>query len=157
MKLPEEVENKILFELGIHEISNNPKFFSEKIEILRKQFVNLSQDFTRFRPTESQYQDAYFAFNFPQNFMKVWIVINKIYMKKNEWCHQSIKWTPPIYMNVLNQPLYRKIEYLKFSYLVISGQSYDTIKDNKYLVISRLFKEKGFCCAINMELLNLLD
>ncbi len=311
MKIPEEVEHKILSELGITDIYNNPKLFSEKIDILRKQMAYLSQDFAKLKPTESQYQDAYFAFNFPQNFVKAMLVINKTYnlykipllndkikildlgcgegaamfglyyglknikpdmsiyftgvdiennllnrcglllewlqhlygnirfdtlkksaldfiidcsgeydiiiisnvlveifsennipinvmkkiirllqsngiiviiepalkpltrrlmefadwlkkesigyilipclhhnscpllQKKNEWCHQSIKWTPPEYMKILNQPLYRKIEYLKFSYLVISKQNYGYIKDNTYAVISRLFKEKG--------------
>ncbi|MGQ9665469.1 MAG: small ribosomal subunit Rsm22 family protein [bacterium] len=311
MKLPEEVENKILSELGISGIYNDPQFYSKKLDTLREKMVYLSQDFARLRATESRYQDAYFAFNFPQNFVKSWIIFNKIYKfynvplpkdtikildlgcgegaamlglyyglkniesgadlyftgvdtdnnflyrcramlewlqnlygninfntikkslldfiidnqdeydiiiisnalaeifskntiptnfvrtvirhlkkdgifiiiepalksltrrlmeytnrlkvnnigyillpclhhnpcpllsKRNEWCHQSIKWTPPEYMNILNQPLYRKIEYLKFSYLVISVQDYDAIKDNKHLVISRLFKEKG--------------
>lgn len=311
MRIPEEVENKILSELGIPDIYNNPKFFSAKIDNLRKQMTHLSQDFAKLKPTESQYQNAYFAFNFPQNFVKAMLVINKIYdlykvpllkdkikildlgcgegaamlglyyglknikpdisiyftgvdiensllnrcrlllewlqhlygnvhfdtvnkpvlgfitdysgeydiiiisnvlveiysehkipinfmkkiirllqsngiiiiiepalspltrrlmefadrlkkenigyillpclhhspcpllTKKNEWCHQSIEWTPPEYLRILNQPLYRKIEYLKFSYLVISRQNYDYIKDNKYTVISRLFKEKG--------------
>ncbi len=311
MKIPEKVEHKILSELGISDIYNNPNLFSEKIDNLRKQMIHLSQDFAKLKPTESQYQDAYFAFNFPQNFVKAMLVINKTYnlykiplikdkikildlgcgegaamfglyyglknikpdmsiyftgvdiennllnrcgsllewlqhlygnvhfdilkksasdfitdysgeydiiiisnvlveifsennipinfvkkiirllqsngiiiiiepalkpltrrlmefadrlkkesigyillpclhhnpcpllQKKNEWCHQSIKWTPPEYLQILNQPLYRKIEYLKFSYLVVSKQNYDYIQDNKYAVISRLFKEKG--------------
>ncbi|MEO0205218.1 MAG: small ribosomal subunit Rsm22 family protein [candidate division WOR-3 bacterium] len=64
-------------------------------------------------------------------------------IRKNEWCHQSIKWQPPDYLKILNQKLYRKIEYLKFSYVVITKEKKQSIDKGKYLVISRLFREKG--------------
>lgn len=64
-------------------------------------------------------------------------------IKKREWCHQSIKWEPPEYMKIINRYLYRKIEYLKFSYLVLSNHNYEPSFSNAFLVISRMFKEKG--------------
>ncbi len=71
--------------------------------------------------------------------------------KKHEWCHQSIQWTPPDYLQYINQSLYRKIEYLKFAYLVVSKHKYPLINADLYPVISRLYKEKGrkrcFICS----------
>lgn len=63
--------------------------------------------------------------------------------KKEEWCHQSIKWNPPEYLKMINQKLFRKIEYLKFSYLIISNHKFNSIPSNYYPVISRLSIEKG--------------
>ncbi len=63
--------------------------------------------------------------------------------KKGEWCHQSIKWIPPEYLKIINQKLFRKIEYLKFSFLIISNQKFNPPPSNLYPVISRLFIEKG--------------
>ncbi len=63
--------------------------------------------------------------------------------KQKEWCHQSISWKPPDYLKILNQGLNREIDYLKFSYLVIS-KIYHKKKCNEcYLVISPLLREKG--------------
>ncbi|MEO0127903.1 MAG: small ribosomal subunit Rsm22 family protein, partial [candidate division WOR-3 bacterium] len=63
--------------------------------------------------------------------------------KKEEWCHQSIKWNPPEYLKMINQKLFRKIEYLKFSYLIISNYNFNSLPANHYPVISRLSIEKG--------------
>uniref|UniRef100_A0A7C6EHZ6 Methyltransferase domain-containing protein n=1 Tax=candidate division WOR-3 bacterium TaxID=2052148 RepID=A0A7C6EHZ6_UNCW3 len=63
--------------------------------------------------------------------------------KKREWCHQSIKWIPPDYLKIINQKLFRKIEYLKFAYLIISSPKYNLPTANFYPVISRLSIEKG--------------
>lgn len=63
--------------------------------------------------------------------------------KQEEWCHQSIFWNPPGYMEILNRGLNRDINYLKFSYLVISKKNYRINFDINFLVISSLLKEKG--------------
>lgn len=69
---------------------------------------------------------------------------------RNEWCHQSLRWNPPVYIKILNQGLDREIDFLKFSYLVIAKKER---KDplNGYLVVSNLLREKGrkrcFLCA----------
>ncbi len=311
MRLPAEIEEKILCELGIPEIYDNRFIHQKKIEALRKQMVYLSSDFADASYTETKYCDAYFAYNFPTNFMKTLIIINKLHnlygiplpkdtlkildlgcgdgagmfgifwglkeltveskfsltgvdlsgnllnrcekvgswfeknnsnvsielvrepmssfisrsrneydfivlanvlteifpsgtipasfvkslhnrlttdgliiiiepalrkltrrlmqlhddcimdgsyytllpclhnkscpglTRTNEWCHQSIKWIPPDYLKILNQKLFRKIEYLKFSYLILGNKCPNFIGENKYLVISRLAKEKG--------------
>ncbi|MEO0160780.1 MAG: small ribosomal subunit Rsm22 family protein [candidate division WOR-3 bacterium] len=71
--------------------------------------------------------------------------------KKNDWCHQSWRWSPPEFLKIINQKLFRKIEYLKFSYLVISPDKYPLLHSHIYPVISRLAKEKGrrrcFICS----------
>lgn len=61
--------------------------------------------------------------------------------ENKEWCHQSVHWDPPEYLQIINQGLNREIKTLKFSYIVISRCRHDSI--NGYLVISPLFKEKG--------------
>jgi len=61
--------------------------------------------------------------------------------KGKEWCHESISWTPPDFMKILNQGLNREIDRLKFSHLVISKQSLH--KPRGFLVMSSLLREKG--------------
>jgi len=63
--------------------------------------------------------------------------------KQKEWCHQSISWHSPVYMKIINQGLNREIDYLKFSYLVISKKDHRKRYDGCYSVISPLFREKG--------------
>jgi ribosomal protein RSM22 (predicted rRNA methylase) len=63
--------------------------------------------------------------------------------KQKDWCHQSILWDPPDYMNILNQGLNREIDRLKFSYLVIAQKNFPRHDFNAFLVISNLLKEKG--------------
>ncbi len=58
-----------------------------------------------------------------------------------EWCHQSIPWQPPEYLETLNKGLNREINILKFSLLVVTKEKIKHI--NGYRVISSLLKEKG--------------
>jgi ribosomal protein RSM22 (predicted rRNA methylase) len=58
-----------------------------------------------------------------------------------EWCHQSVRWKSPEYLQVINQDLNREISVLKFSYLVLSQLAYTVLQG--YSVISSLLKEKG--------------
>ena len=70
---------------------------------------------------------------------------------REEWCHMSIPWEPPGFLNRLNQGLNREIDLLKFSYLIISKKHASRKCNDGYLVISRPIKEKGkkkvFLCA----------
>lgn len=81
--------------------------------------------------------------------------------KQKEWCHQSIRWQPPDFMEIMNQGLNREIRTLKFSYLVISRKDFSVPHENQHLVISNLLKEKGkqkcFLCTPTgrMELVRL--
>ena len=310
MKLPEEIERKILLELHLDGIYTNPEIYQEEIDKLRKELINQSCIFTLEYRVVKEYADAYFCYNFPQNFLKSFILakkffnifksfvpeeikildigcgdgagmfglyyfmhkqkpktkfqltgvdINDIFLKrceamadwfkekdshidvelvkesaqkfvqkdkknydfiilsntlaeifqsekiplsfirsllkhlkekgviiiiepalknltrklmelrediithktgkillpclhnnrcpglnkKEEWCHQSIKWIPSDYLKIINQKLFRKIEYLKFSYLIISSPKYNPPPYNFYPVISRLSIEKG--------------
>jgi ribosomal protein RSM22 (predicted rRNA methylase) len=72
---------------------------------------------------------------------------------KKEWCHQSISWKPPEFMNMLNRGLNRDILYLKYSYFVISKKNYTRRYANDFRVISHVLKEKGkkrcFLCTQN--------
>ncbi|MCX7994624.1 MAG: methyltransferase domain-containing protein [candidate division WOR-3 bacterium] len=82
-------------------------------------------------------------------------------IKIGEWCHQSIKWQPPDFIKIINQKLFRKVEYLKFAYLVITDEVYKPLVSIIYPVIGRVAKEKGrarcFVCSNNgvIELLRL--
>ncbi|MGB9720626.1 MAG: small ribosomal subunit Rsm22 family protein [bacterium] len=312
MNLPEEIEGKITAILNIQDVQDDFPTYQKTIDRLRRQLICLSEDFAHSRHSESEYNDAYFAYNFPQNFMKTMLVVNRLFnlyevsvpedrlhildlgcgdgagmlgcyyginkksqnrlqfsltgvdtsrtlltrcktladwfrktnsnidvkisgeslqhfisrnqekydivilanilteifqsekipvsfikkifhllnrngiiiliepalkklttrlmqlrnevienelgsvllpclhsgscpglLRKNEWCHQSIRWNPPDYLKILNQKLYRKIEYLKFSYVVLKRGKNDPLEKNQYLVISRLSKEKG--------------
>jgi len=58
-----------------------------------------------------------------------------------EWCHQSIRWRPPEYLQVINQGLNRDINMLKFSYLIVSRNA--PAKPDGLLAVSSLMKEKG--------------
>ena len=73
--------------------------------------------------------------------------------KQKEWCHQSVSWEPPDFMKILNQGLNREINYLKFSYLVVSKKDYAKHFCNGFLAISHLLREKGrkrcFLCTSN--------
>ncbi|MBI5360667.1 MAG: methyltransferase domain-containing protein [Planctomycetes bacterium] len=61
---------------------------------------------------------------------------------RNEWCHQSLRWNPPVHIKILNQGLDREIDFLKFSYLVIAKNGRKE-PSNGYLVVSNLLMEKG--------------
>jgi len=63
--------------------------------------------------------------------------------RRREWCHQSVSWSPPDFLKVINQGLNREIDLLKFSHLVIGKKTACRVKPNGYLVISQLLKEKG--------------
>jgi ribosomal protein RSM22 (predicted rRNA methylase) len=62
---------------------------------------------------------------------------------RNEWCHQSVTWSPPRFLEVLNQGLSREIDILKFAYLVIAKRRMHLRKPKGYRVVSQLLKEKG--------------
>ncbi len=63
--------------------------------------------------------------------------------ERSEWCHQSVSWTPPAYLKVLNRGMNREIDVLKFSYLLIARGTARIRKPRGYPVISHLLKEKG--------------
>ena len=70
---------------------------------------------------------------------------------RTEWCHQTVSWSPPGFLSILNQGVNREIDVLKFSYLVIMKSAEQLTRPRGYLVISHLLKEKGkqrcFVCA----------
>lgn len=62
---------------------------------------------------------------------------------QNEWCHQSVPWKPPGFLQVVNKGINREIDVLKFSYLAIAKTADRLRRPRGYLVISHLLKEKG--------------
>ena len=58
-----------------------------------------------------------------------------------EWCHQTIRWKPPEYMQILNQGLNRDLKSLKFSYMILTFNALPAPEG--FLVISTLLREKG--------------
>lgn len=79
MRLPHEIEQKILEILGMPKLSTrNISAHTKRLNEIRKQMHNLSHDFARLKSTEEKYADAYFAYNFPMNVMKVIIVAEEL-------------------------------------------------------------------------------
>jgi ribosomal protein RSM22 (predicted rRNA methylase) len=62
---------------------------------------------------------------------------------RKEWCHQSLSWSPPDFLRIINQGINREIDVLKFSYLVIARSTERLKRPCGHLVISHLLKEKG--------------
>ena len=62
---------------------------------------------------------------------------------RNEWCHQSVTWSPPLFLELINQGLNREIDVLKFAYLVIARRRTHLRRSGGYRVVSQLLKEKG--------------
>jgi ribosomal protein RSM22 (predicted rRNA methylase) len=62
---------------------------------------------------------------------------------RNEWCHQSVPWKPPGFLQAVNKGINREIDVLKFSYLAIAKTADRLKRPRGYLVISHLLKEKG--------------
>jgi ribosomal protein RSM22 (predicted rRNA methylase) len=63
--------------------------------------------------------------------------------KREEWCHQSVSWSPPTFLKIINEGLNREIDCLKFSYLVLTKRVQHQVRVDGLLVISQLLKEKG--------------
>jgi len=70
MTLPREIEEKIRELIGFDE--------PRKESALRKNLSRLADDFQRRDPNEDRYSDAYLAYNFPSNLMKVNTVVREI-------------------------------------------------------------------------------
>jgi ribosomal protein RSM22 (predicted rRNA methylase) len=62
---------------------------------------------------------------------------------RNEWCHQSLRWSPPDFLRLINQGLNREIDVLKFAYLVIAKRKNRSDWPKCYRVVSHLLREKG--------------
>ncbi|UCD18773.1 MAG: methyltransferase domain-containing protein [candidate division WOR-3 bacterium] len=62
---------------------------------------------------------------------------------RDEWCHQSVEWSPPEFLHIINEGLNREIDVLKFSYLVTVKTKNPQSKNTGYRVVSKLLKEKG--------------
>lgn len=79
MRLLHGIEQKILEILGMPKLSTrNIPAHTKRLNEIRKQMHNLSHDFARLKSTEEKYADAYFAYNFPMNVMKVIIVAEEL-------------------------------------------------------------------------------
>jgi SAM-dependent methyltransferase len=62
---------------------------------------------------------------------------------RTEWCHQTVSWSPPGFLRMINRGINREIDVLKFSYLVIVKSTERLRRPRGDLVISHLLKEKG--------------
>lgn len=70
MKLPREIEDKIRELVGFDDPGKEPA--------LRRSLFQLADGFQRRTPNEDRYSDAYLAYNFPSNMMKVISVMREI-------------------------------------------------------------------------------
>ncbi|HEC78624.1 MAG TPA: methyltransferase domain-containing protein [candidate division WOR-3 bacterium] len=79
MNLPNEIEQIILELLNLESLSwKTVRANRKRINRLKREMVQLSEDFFRRKPTEDRYPDAYFAYNFPMNLVKVMAVTKRI-------------------------------------------------------------------------------
>jgi ribosomal protein RSM22 (predicted rRNA methylase) len=62
---------------------------------------------------------------------------------RDEWCHESVPWKPPVFLRILNEGLDREVGMLKYSYLVIARTKERVAWPGGYRVISNLLREKG--------------
>lgn len=64
---------------------------------------------------------------------------------RNEWCHFSVRWKPPYFMEVINRELGRELDVPKFSYLAVfkGRRELPTIYLEGGRVVSNLQVEKG--------------
>ncbi len=85
MKLPQAIERQILTFIGLSDLNwQSQKFFRKQISRIQKQMYRLSEDFSLLKPTKDDNSDAYFAYNFPVNLMKVKVVIQQLtYLYRN--------------------------------------------------------------------------
>lgn len=63
--------------------------------------------------------------------------------KRDEWCHQSVSWSPPDFLKIINQGLNREIDILKFGYLVLGKCKIHPDRSGGYRVVSQLLRERG--------------
>ena len=78
-KLPFALEQKILELLGLEGLNEtNWRRHEPRLEQLGRDMYCLARDFAGRQPSEARYQDAYFAYNFPTNFMKASRVAREI-------------------------------------------------------------------------------
>lgn len=78
--MPGFLEQAILDELELSGLSRSTSHkFNRQLSKLRKQLRALSRDFAVSLPTEDQYSDAYYAYNFPMNFMKAWFIGKQLF------------------------------------------------------------------------------
>lgn len=69
---------------------------------------------------------------------------------EKQWCFKEIAWEPPIYMQYINRKLYRDINKLKFSYLILAKSQMLKIlnKTNIYRSVTPATLKKGKACLI---------
>uniref|UniRef100_A0A7C4X9E7 Methyltransferase domain-containing protein n=1 Tax=candidate division WOR-3 bacterium TaxID=2052148 RepID=A0A7C4X9E7_UNCW3 len=86
MELPVEVEEVILkmLDLGRGE-RGGYSFPPQRIDVLRKEIVTLTQGFRANEHLEDKFPDAYLAFNFPTNVLKVQSILEKL---KTIYCRE---------------------------------------------------------------------
>lgn len=79
MEVPSTVIAAVLRALGMPHLSHAAaRSYSAPLHTLRARIRTLSDDFAHGMPTESTYSLAYFAYNFPMNFMKAWYVTQQL-------------------------------------------------------------------------------
>lgn len=79
MDLPKNIKDQILEFIGLPGLDwQTQKHFRKKIKRLQKQMRRLSDSFSLLDPKEDDYSDAYFAYNFPTNLMKVKAIMQRL-------------------------------------------------------------------------------
>jgi cyclopropane fatty-acyl-phospholipid synthase-like methyltransferase len=79
MRLPEEIEHNILELIGMPELKwKSVRAHSKKLNRIRNQMYKLADDFAQSIPSADRYSDAYFAYNFPMNFVKAIVLAKEV-------------------------------------------------------------------------------
>jgi ribosomal protein RSM22 (predicted rRNA methylase) len=79
MQLPAELERHILKTIGLDNFhAANARIFREKLYKLITELRNLSENYHSANAGSDGFMDSYFAYNFPQNFIKAAYIGNKL-------------------------------------------------------------------------------
>jgi len=79
MWLPKEIEQRILALIEMPNLTwKTVAVHKKRLQRLRKQMYELSDDYVQSRFSADTHADAYFAYNFPMNFMKAMIIGQRV-------------------------------------------------------------------------------
>ncbi|MCK4672624.1 hypothetical protein KAT67_01445, partial [candidate division WOR-3 bacterium] len=79
MRLPAEIEQRVLELISMPDLNwKSARVHNKKLNRIRNQMYKLTDDFAQAIPSADRYSDAYFAYNFPMNFVKAVVLAKEV-------------------------------------------------------------------------------